>query len=129
MSQELVNLIKTVEVADYAEALSRIPQQLKDTSFFGHYDAWMFIAEGPWETNCPTCKDLAGQDFLGAYLRSMFPHLIILDEDTIYPNVHMTLWGVDTCKCVLRRLHEPIIGLDLSDADNLEPYTAEEIQL
>jgi hypothetical protein len=91
-------------------------------TFFGHYDVWTYIAEGPLDTNCPKCMELDAQDFMGAHLRQMFPDLMIMDEDTIYPNVHQTLWGKDTCKCVLRRASEPLDSLDIYDGDNLEPY-------
>lgn len=97
MSQELENLISIVEVADFAEAISRIPKQLRGKSFFGHYDVWMYVAEGPVETNCDKCREFDAQDFMGSHLRQMFPDLIVMDEDTIYPNVHQTLWGTDTC--------------------------------
>jgi hypothetical protein len=36
--------------------------------------------------------------------------------------VHQTLWGKDTCKCVLRRASEPLDSQDNYDGDNLEPY-------
>jgi hypothetical protein len=103
------------------EARKHINFDTKKT-FFGHYDVWTYIAEGPIDTNCPKCMELDAQDFMGAHLRQMFPDLMIMDEDTIYPNVHMTLWGKDTCKCILRRASEPLDILDIYDGDNLEPY-------
>lgn len=111
-------------VAAVLEARKRINIDTNKT-FFGNYDFWMYIAEGPLDTNCDTCMTLDGQDFVGMQLRSMFPDLVVMDEDTIYPNVHQTLWGTETCKCVLRRLDSH--ALDPSDftvyqGDNLEPY-------
>jgi hypothetical protein len=103
------------------EARKRLSIDTRKT-FFGHYDVWTYIAEGPLDTNCPKCMELDAQDFMGAHLRQMFPDLVIMDEDTIYPNVHMTLWSKNTCKCVLRRASEPLDSLDLYDGDNLEPY-------
>jgi hypothetical protein len=132
LSQELAEaLVQAVEVAELAEARLLIPKNLRGQgiTWFGHYDVWMYIAEGPIETNCPKCMELDAQDFMGSHLRQMFPHLVILDEDTIYPNVHMTLWNRDTCKCILRRVKEPLTHFAPYDGDNLEPYKAEEIQL
>ena len=105
------------------EARKRITFDTKKT-FFSNYDYWTYIAEGPIDTNCDKCAELDAQDFVGSQLRSMFPDLIVLDEDTIYPNVHMTLWGKATCKCILRRTES---GLDPTnfvayDGDNLQPY-------
>ncbi len=103
------------------EARKRLNTKTSKT-FFGHYDVWTYIAEGPLDTNCPKCTELDTQDFMGSHLRQMFPDLVILDEDTIYPNVHQTLWGKPTCLCILRRASEPLDSLDLYDGDNLEPY-------
>ena len=118
LSQKLVNLVNLTQVA----AKQRVPKQYRSKSFFGHYDVWTYIAEGPLDTNCPKCMELDAQDFMGSHLRQMFPDLVIMDEDNIYPNVHQTLWGKDTCKCVLRRASEPLDSFDLYEGDNLEPY-------
>ena len=123
---ECLSVINIVKAVDLAEAKSRIPASLKGKSFFSMFDVWTYIAEGPLDTNCPKCMELDAQDFTGTYLRAMFPDLVILDEDTIYPNVHMTLWGKDTCKCILRRTNEPYDSLDLYSGDNLEPYKKRE---
>ena len=109
------------------EARKRITFDTKK-SFFGAYDFWTYIAEGPIDTNCDKCTELDAQDFTGSQLRSMFPDLIVLDDDTIYPNVHQTLWGKDTCKCILRRVTD---GLDPTnfvayEGDKLEPYQKDE---
>ena len=122
---EYVILTNIVKAVDLAEASSRIPKALKGKSFFSMFDVWTYIAEGPIEENCPKCMELDTQDFQGSYLRAMFPDLVILDEDTIYPNVHMTLWGKDTCKCILRRTNEPYDALDLYTDDDLKPYKKE----
>jgi hypothetical protein len=110
-----------VAVAAVHEARKRLGIDTRKT-FFGHYDVWTYIAEGPIDTNCPKCMELDAQDFMGSHLRQMFPDLMIMDEDTIYPNVHQTLWGKPTCKCILRRASEPLDALDIYDGDNLEPY-------
>ena len=106
------------------EARKHINIDTKKT-FFSMFDVWTYIAEGPIDTNCPKCMELDAQDFQGSYLRAMFPDLVILDEDTIYPNVHMTLWGKPTCKCILRRTNEPYDALDLYTDDDLKPYKKE----
>jgi hypothetical protein len=117
MMQSMVDAVLAVH-----EARKRRVDFTTRKTFFGHYDVWTYIAEGPLDTNCPKCMELDAQDFMGAHLRQMFPDLVIMDEDTIYPNVHQTLWGKPTCKCVLRRASEPLDSLDLYDGDNLEPY-------
>ena len=122
--EELITIVKTVDIC---EARSRIPKELqgKGLSWFSMFDVWTYIAEGPIDENCPKCMELDAQDFQGSYLRAMFPDLVILDEDTIYPNVHMTLWGKPTCKCILRRTNEPYDALDLYTDDDLKPYKKE----
>lgn len=64
----------------------------------GHYDA---------DSQCDHCKNYDNRDFLGSEIRTLFPDLEIVDENTIYVNLHMTLWGKDTCKCYLWRATDP----------------------
>jgi len=94
--EELITIVKTTDIC---EAKASIPAHLRDKgiTWYSMFDVWTYIAEGPIDENCPKCMELDAQDFQGSYLRAMFPDLVILDEDTIYPNVHMTLWGKDTC--------------------------------
>ena len=80
-----------------------IPEDLRGNSFFGNTDLWTYYALGPTTTECTFCTGYNQQSFTGAQLRQVFPDLEIEDEDTIYPNVHMTLWGTETCKCLLMR--------------------------
>jgi len=54
-----------------------------------------------------------GQTFTGSQLRSVFPHHYWVGDD-IYPNVHKTLWDVDsTCSCLLIREPEDASALNL----------------
>jgi hypothetical protein len=83
-----------------------IPENLEDYTFFAHTDYWEFFSENPdLDTICEYCNRYDTQAFMGAELRSQFPDLQIQDQDFIYPNVHMTLWGKETCKCILRRVN------------------------
>ena len=74
-----------------------IPPDLKGLmTFFSEYDVWDYGI-----TNVNTCKVCDG-NMVGVYqgheLRSLFPNLVIMDEDAIAPNVH------PNCACVMRRL-------------------------
>ena len=99
---QVLEVIKAVEAVE--KARQRIPEELYGKSFFGHYDLWMYIDTKDDENECDTCKGFRWTTIAGSELRSTFPDLTIWDENMILPNVHMTLWGADTCKCVLIRL-------------------------
>lgn len=85
---------------------SWIPEELQGNSFFGNYDLWEYFALGDLDNECEWCRRYATQTFTGTQLRQVFPDLEIQDEDNIYPNVHMTLWGKETCKCLLIRINQ-----------------------
>ena len=89
-----------------------IPSDLKGLStFFSEYDVWDYGI-----TNVNTCKVCEG-NMVGVYqgheLRSLFPYLVVMDEDTIAPHVH------PNCACVLNRLTDS----KLSEVD-IEQYFA-----
>ena len=80
-----------------------IPADLKgQVTFFSEYDLWDYGI-----TNINTCKECKA-DVIGVYqgneLRSLFPDLVILNEDEIAPCVH------PNCACVMRRLTDAQLG-------------------
>ena len=105
-------MVQAVNAVQQTAALSRIPETLKAFSFFGNYDLWEYYELGDPDSECEHCKQYSSKTFVGSELRAEFPDLIIEDQDTIYPNVHMTLWGVDTCKCLLIRVNKDKVDLE-----------------
>jgi hypothetical protein len=92
----------TLEDIVYWEAAKRIPDYLKHTHPYSANAFWTYYALGDADSKCNYCNQFDGQTFTGSQLRSVFPDHIFTGDD-IYPNVHMTLWGKDTCKCLLIR--------------------------
>ena len=99
---------------------SWIPEEYRGTSYFGNYDLWEYFELGASTSECEFCKQYSGKTFTGAQLRQVFPDLEIIGEDDIYPNVHMTLWGKDTCKCQLIRVNTGVVK-----PETLVVYTSE----
>lgn len=95
-----------VEVIEAVEAVKRIPDTLKDHSFYGSSDVWHYIAILD-DRLCDNCRQLSDGNYLGIDLRALFPDHLIIDDDQILPRVHLTLWGKDTCRCTMLRLTEP----------------------
>lgn len=94
---EAVQIVETV-----LKATKRIPESMKGTPFYGALVFWDYVGEDS-PNQCDNCKDKNGLSFSGSQLRTLFPDHIIESEDRIWVNYHMTLWGVDTCKCYLER--------------------------
>lgn len=97
-----------IQVARAVQAVidkSWIPQELQGTSFFGNNDLWEYFELGDPDVECLYCKRYANMAFAGSQLRQVFPDLVIQGPDDIYPNVHQTLWGKETCKCQLIRVN------------------------
>lgn len=95
----VANIVRAVEAV---EAYRRIPDKLKHLTFFSHDDWWIYHAVLDGRT-CPQCEAYAKgveAQFSGEFLRSMFPYLEIVDEDTIMANVH------PNCRCWLERAKE-----------------------
>lgn len=99
---------------------SWIPEQYRGISYFSNYDLWEYFELGASTGECEFCKKYSGQTFTGAQLRQVFPDLVIQGEDDIYPNVHMTLWGKETCKCTLIRVNTEVVK-----PETLVVYTGE----
>lgn len=104
MQLEAYEAVSAVEAV--YKAKQRVPEELYGFSFFGAYDIWEYYELGDPDSECVYCKEYGAKVFSGNQLRSIFPDLIIEDEDTIFPNVHKSLWGADTCKCKLIRLNK-----------------------
>ena len=100
-------LIQAVQAVRQTLDKRWIPEDLRDWSFFSTLDVWLYESENTKGNRCWSCEQFMGMTFFGDELRSMFPDLIIKSATEIYPNVHMTLWGKETCKCKLRRVAEP----------------------
>ena len=93
-SQKLVNLINIVNLTQ--SAARRIPDEFRGPSYFGMLDEWIYNTEES-ESVCPTCQENNLETFYGSELRVFFPFWMILDENTILPNVH------PNCRCKLTR--------------------------
>jgi hypothetical protein len=101
----LIQAVRQIQASDKRW----IPEELQGNSFFGNTDLWEYFALGDLDNECQWCRGYAAQIFTGAQLRQVFPDLQIEGEDDIYPNVHMTLWGRETCKCVLVRVNQEAV--------------------
>ena len=100
--QQIVKVVRAVE-----GARQRVPDRLKrKTTFFTAMDLWFYVGQYDPETQCQYCRAFDGRFYLGSELRTRFPDLQVESEDLIYVNYHMTLWGVDTCKCYLTRVKD-----------------------
>ena len=115
MSQLAVEVAVASAIAVF-EAQKRIPADLADHSFFGKLDLWQYIAITDDKT-CETCLDYDTRFFLGDDLRLEFPDLKVIGEDMILAKVHITLWGQDTCRCVLQRITEPTHYIPIMDVE------------
>ena len=84
----ITEVIRAVELYHLEEAKKRIDFPTRPgTTFFSGQDIWLYDARYDIKT-CPVCLgyvELASSmgGINGNYLRSLFPYLTILDEDTI----------------------------------------------
>lgn len=94
-NQQIIQVAKAVQAV-----IDRtwIPEDLKGSRFFSVEDLWIFIPHYD-DRLCGECAEFAlGIPFIpGAQLRSSFPYMEILDENTIAANVH------PNCRCELIR--------------------------
>jgi len=101
--QEAIELFQTVEAVQCVETYEalveaqRIPDDLRDHTFFSQYDWWIYISREDDKT-CFSCTVLGGILFTGLELRSAFPWLRFKDVNTLYPSTH------PNCRCILLRL-------------------------
>ena len=88
-------MMSDVELVGVLEAVRRIPDGIsRRRPFFTQGTLWFFLATAG---ACPTCQGYSGSIFAGDELRSEFPYLNVLDEDTIAPDIH------PNCNCTLHR--------------------------
>jgi hypothetical protein len=106
LCEQCVQIVKAVQAVH--EARSRLfHPDLIGKGIFSAMTVWHYRGHYESDTQCEHCKAFDGQDFLGSSIRVQFPDLEVIDENTIYVNYHMTLWGKDTCKCYLWREEDP----------------------
>jgi len=76
-------IMQVVEAVQQFEAKKRIPDRLKDHSFFGDDDFWDYVGPDDDKT-CDICFGLLHtMPFVGSRIRGYFPYMVILDKDTI----------------------------------------------
>ena len=104
------------------KARKRIPSHLKNTGPYSTFALWTYYTRShhePKGKTCIYCQMFDGQTFTGTQLRTVFPDHYFVGDD-IYPNVHKTLWGVDsTCGCLLIREKDAEKQVNLSLWDDL----------
>jgi hypothetical protein len=81
------------------DAKNRIPWYLRGrVTFFSGYDLWTYHLGVSESGPCPICAARENlEEYDGAALRTLFPYLEIVDEDTIMVNEHVN------CVCFLSR--------------------------
>ena len=100
MCQAEVAAIGAAVVEYLHEATKRIPDDLADIPFFGREDTWAYVAVLD-DALCDECENFQEIGvFYGDSLRSVFPYMLIINEDTIAVSVH------PNCRCFLFRLEE-----------------------
>lgn len=86
---EVISCVSCVRTAEAVDAITRIPEEYRNHSFFSEADFYIYLPEAFDEKLCLRCRDYAYVAFFkGSQLRSEFKYLTIEDEDTIKPNVH-----------------------------------------
>jgi hypothetical protein len=97
-----------IEAVCIVEAKARLfHPDLVGKGIFSALTVWHYRGHYDDKSQCVHCKELDNRDFLGNEIRARFPDLEVIDEYTIYVNLHMTLWGADNCRCYLWREEEP----------------------
>ena len=94
---------KLIEIVEVVKATQRIPQpQRSGVTYFSKWDVWMFQSVFD-EVRCEICSNHERIElYYGNALRLWFPHLEILDENTIKAHAHMP--RDDNCRCFLVRV-------------------------
>ena len=99
-------MLKAVQAVQAVLDKKWIPEELGEWSFFSKFDVWHYISISD-SKRCWNCEQFDGLDFFGDELRSIFPDLKIESANVIAANVHLTLWGKETCRCKLVRTFMP----------------------
>lgn len=100
-----LSLLQVIEVVKVVKATQRKPEKYRRLTFFSRYDLWMYDAKIDNKLCLDCLENEATPYYFGTDLRSKWPHLRILDENTIggeqpsgdgleHPN----------CRCRLRRV-------------------------
>ena len=90
-------LIQAVQAVRQTLDKRWIPEEFRGPSYFSQWDEWLYETQET-TTVCPECEANGEQGtFIGSELRSLFPYLVIEDENTIYPYIH------PNCHCRLVR--------------------------
>ncbi len=113
MKMQALEAVLATEAVE--KALKRVPESLKRTHPYSSQALWTYYLRTlrePEGESCPYCILFDGQTFLGSQLRTVFPDHK-WEGDDIHPNVHMTLWGKETCACLLIREPEDAKPLNL----------------
>jgi hypothetical protein len=119
----MLSVVEALQAVEAFELEERriIPDHLKDTHPFSSNTIWDYMALGDLKDECEWCKQYAGQSFAGSQIRQMFPDYE-WEGDDIRPNVHKTLWGTDTCKCLLVR-----VNLDVAHPEDIVFYSGSKV--
>jgi hypothetical protein len=103
-------MLRAIQAVQVFQDKKWIPKELSTLSYFSVNDLWHYFAVSD-ERLCEYCDVNDGLDISGDILRGKFPDLEIIDENTIYPHVHVTLgWKTqanDNCRCMLIRVAAP----------------------
>jgi len=83
-TKSIVDMVRIATVVEAVEeAKKRIPNVRTPTTFFSVHDVWLFQARMDTKV-CPLCRAYeTSNEWNGNVLRSEFPYLMILDENTI----------------------------------------------
>ncbi len=95
---QLISMVEAVEAVEDHEAKQRIPDNLKDRTFFGANDHWIYHTEDD-DRVCSDCKMFDGALFTGEDLRRMLPDLDVVGGDMMMVNIH------PSCRCFLVRVN------------------------
>jgi len=104
-------MLKAIQAVQTVQDRKWIPEGLEELTYFSALDLWYYLGVTD-ERLCEYCEVNDGQEMGGDVLRGKFPDLEIVDQNTIYPHVHVTLgWKTianDNCRCVLVRIAAPL---------------------
>jgi hypothetical protein len=100
-----MSLLQAIKAVKDAKT-RRLKALRENITFFGQYDLWHYITISD-KRRCEWCEAYQAKEFVGRQIRSIFPDLEIISPNVIDPNVHITKWGKDTCRCKLVRVHLP----------------------
>ena len=96
-----MSAIEAVLAVHALESQKRVPPDSEQT-FFSKFDLWMYNAVLD-DRLCDMCLEYEKQPrWFGNQIRTEFPYLEILDDNTIKTHTHMP--RDDNCRCTLTRV-------------------------